>query len=67
MHPSLFNARPSVCTEDLGKAVQRDEIAQRSGDRLPQLSLTQICRQDQDWLAGGLPYVHRLRGLVVRL
>lgn len=71
MYPSLFNARPSVCTEDLDKAVQRDVIAQRSGDRLPQLRGEMRCSdlQARSGLAGGggLPYVHRLRGLVLRL
>ena len=55
MHPSLFNARPSVCTEDLDKAVQRDEIAQRSGDRLPQLrgEMPHSDLQARSGLAGG--------------
>lgn len=55
MHPSLFNARPAVCTEDLDKAVQRDVTAQRSGNRLPQLRGEMLCSdlQVRSGLAGG--------------
>lgn len=75
IHPSLFNARPALCAEHLDKAVQRDVIAQRTGDKLPQLR-SEMPRSDlqaRSGLArvggvwGGLHYVQRHRALVLRL
>lgn len=75
IHPSLFNARPALCAEHLDKAVQRDVIAQRTGDKLSQLR-SEMPRSDlqaRSGLArvggvwGGLHYVQRHRALVLRL